>query len=57
MKRVSILSLGLALLLLPAAIHSSDHADPINLKEPESNLTGLFFFSAPWREQPNVRTS
>jgi hypothetical protein len=41
MKRVSILSLGLALLLLPAAIHSSDHADPINLKEPESNLTGL----------------
>jgi hypothetical protein len=56
MKRVSILSLGLALLLLPAAIHSSDHADPINLKEPESNLTGLFF-SAPWREQPNVRTS
>jgi hypothetical protein len=46
MKRANILSLGLALLLLPAVIHGSDHADPMNLdpKEQEANITGLFFF-------------
>ena len=44
MKKANILSLGLTLLLLPAAIHSSDHVDPVKLKEPESNLTGLFAF-------------
>jgi hypothetical protein len=32
------------LALVPPAIRASDHADPINLKEPESNLTDLFFY-------------
>jgi hypothetical protein len=36
---------GLALLaLLPPAIRASDHADPLNLKDPEANITDLFFF-------------
>lgn len=35
-----------AFLFAPVAsvMRASDHADPINLKEPESNLTDLFFF-------------
>jgi hypothetical protein len=30
--------------LLPPGIRASDHADPISLEEPESNLTDLFFY-------------
>ena len=30
--------------LVPIGIRASDHADPLNLKEPESNITDLFFF-------------
>ena len=30
--------------LVPSGIRASDHADPIDLKEPESNLTDLFFY-------------
>src|SRR5262249_48055622 len=30
--------------LTPSFLRASDHADPMNLKEPESNITGLFFF-------------
>lgn len=30
--------------LFPAAVQASDHADPMSLKEPLSNITGLFFF-------------
>ena len=30
--------------LSPSFLQASDHADPMNLKEPESNITGLFFF-------------
>ena len=30
--------------LVPPGIRASDHADPIDLKEPESNLTDLFFY-------------
>src|SRR5438874_12883662 len=44
MKKASILSLALALLLFPAAINSSDHADPINLEVLESGITDLFAF-------------
>ena len=44
MKKASILSLALALLLFPAAINSSDHADPINLEVLESGITDLFVF-------------
>jgi len=29
---------------LSPAIRASDHADPMNLKDPESNITDLFFF-------------
>jgi len=40
-----VLVLSLALFALaPRAIRASDHADPINLKEPESNITDLFFY-------------
>src|SRR5882724_12790940 len=28
----------------PAALHASDHADPMILTEPYANITGLFFF-------------
>jgi hypothetical protein len=44
MKKASILILGLALVFLPAALESSDHADPINLKVLESGLTDLYAF-------------
>src|SRR5207247_9620275 len=44
MKKASILSLALALLLFPAAINSSDNADPINLEVLESGITDLFAF-------------
>src|SRR5207244_2353973 len=44
MKKASILSLALALLLFPAATNSSDHADPINLEVLESGITDLFAF-------------
>ena len=30
--------------LVPLGMRASDHADPINLQEPESNLTDLFFY-------------
>ena len=44
MKKTSILFLSLALLFLPAALDSSDHADPINLEVLESGITDLFAF-------------
>jgi hypothetical protein len=44
MKNASILSIALALLLFPAAINSSDHADPVNLEVLESGITDLFAF-------------
>jgi hypothetical protein len=40
---VLILVVGL-LVLAPPGILASDHADPINLEEPDSNLTDLFFY-------------
>jgi hypothetical protein len=40
----SLLVLSLALVLSPAVARASDHADPIFVKNAESNLTGLFFF-------------
>jgi hypothetical protein len=43
MLPVLILLLG-AVALVPIGIRASDHADPLNLKEPESNITDLFFF-------------
>jgi hypothetical protein len=40
-----ILIVAFALLALaPSAIRASDHADPMNLQDPEANITGLFFF-------------
>src|SRR5712691_8783722 len=44
MKKASILLLGFVLLLLPSALQSSDHADPINLEVLESGITDLFAF-------------
>jgi hypothetical protein len=46
MNRANILVLALALLFLPSALQSSDHADPINLdmKFLESGITDLFAF-------------
>jgi hypothetical protein len=46
MKKASILFLGLALLFIPAALTSSDHADPVNLSmfELEAGITDLFAF-------------
>ena len=44
MKTATLLCLTLALLLIPAAVNSSDHADPINLEVLESGLTDLFAF-------------
>jgi hypothetical protein len=38
------LFLGLALVFLPSALQSSDHADPINLEVLESGITDLFAF-------------
>lgn len=44
MKKAILLSLSLALLFLPSALQSSDHADPINLEVLESGITDLFAF-------------
>ena len=44
MKKASILSLGLALLIFSAGARSSDHADPITLPVLESGLTDLHAF-------------
>ena len=44
MKKTALFFLGLVLLLFPAAIKSSDHADPINLEVLESGITDLFAF-------------
>lgn len=44
MKRASILFLALTLSLLPAALDSSDHADPIVLEALEAGITDLFAF-------------
>jgi hypothetical protein len=46
MKKTSILFLGLVLSLFPAALNSSDHADPVNLamSELEAGITDLFAF-------------
>jgi hypothetical protein len=44
MKKANILLLAIALLLLPSALKSSDHADPINLEVLESGITDLFAF-------------
>ena len=44
MKRAGILLLALALLFFPAALQSSDHADPVDLQVPESGITDLFAF-------------
>jgi hypothetical protein len=30
--------------LAPSVLRASDHADPMNLQDPEANITGLFFF-------------
>ena len=30
--------------LTPAAVRASDHADPLHLTDPYSNITGLFIF-------------
>src|SRR4051812_40521543 len=29
---------------VPRAVEASDHADPMMLREPDANITGLFFF-------------
>jgi hypothetical protein len=42
--RTTSIVLGLALLLLPSALKSSDHADPVNLEVLESGITDLFAF-------------
>jgi hypothetical protein len=44
MKRATVFLLAIALLLLPSALKSSDHADPINLEVLESGITDLFAF-------------
>lgn len=44
MKKANILLLGLALLVPPSALQSSDHADPVNLEVLESGITDLFAF-------------
>jgi hypothetical protein len=44
MKKANILLLATALLFLPSALQSSDHADPINLEVLESGITDLFAF-------------
>jgi hypothetical protein len=41
---VAVLALVATLTMLPVAVQASDHADPMTLKEPLSNITGLFFF-------------
>src|SRR5262249_50027698 len=44
MRNTKVLFLGLALLFLPSALQSSDHADPVNLEVLESGITDLFAF-------------
>src|SRR5262245_18626151 len=44
MRNTKVLFLGLALLFLPSAFQSSDHADPVNLEVLESGITDLFAF-------------
>jgi len=46
MKKTNLLLLSLSLLVLPAALNGSDHADPINLSmsELEAGITDLFAF-------------
>jgi hypothetical protein len=44
MKKISIVFLSVALIFLPAALNSSDHADPIVLEVLESGITDLFAF-------------
>jgi hypothetical protein len=44
MKKCGILFLSLAALFFPAALNSSDHADPIVLEVLESGITDLFAF-------------
>ena len=36
--------LALIVLLTPSASRASDHADPLNLTDPNANITGLFLF-------------
>jgi hypothetical protein len=44
MKNPCVLFLALVLLFFPAALHGSDHADPVNLEVLESGITDLFAF-------------
>ena len=48
MKRFAALGLAalfvLIALMLPTAPRASDHADPLNLTDPNANITGLFIF-------------
>jgi hypothetical protein len=45
MKKLAVAVLALIVItLLPATVQASDHADPMSLKEPLSNITDLFFF-------------
>ena len=44
MKKTSVWFLAVVLLFLPAALHGSDHADPVNLEILESGITDLFAF-------------
>jgi hypothetical protein len=44
MKKTDTLFLVLVLSLLPTALNSSDHADPVNLEVLESGITDLFAF-------------
>jgi hypothetical protein len=41
---VHVICLAGVLALAPAVLKASDHADPVVLENPESNITGLFFF-------------
>jgi hypothetical protein len=40
----TLILLAVVFALAPSFLRASDHADPMALKEPESNITGLFFF-------------
>jgi hypothetical protein len=48
MKRFAVRGLialfALVALMLPSAPRASDHADPLNLTDPNANITGLFIF-------------
>jgi hypothetical protein len=43
-KLAALVLLAAALAGAPARLEASDHADPVALRHPESNITGLFFF-------------